>query len=352
MTVQKPFLDPQKQVDLAVADLGRRIPLEGIITKVDGDAFGGTVGTGDNEGKGIVYVETEAVTVARDYEWRTRKNPIQYDDIFRSKHPIIIDQHITQGARWNPEEVYVDEVKFGKDILPPATKALARKINSKIELALTAVGASSDMRITDLTLGLLGDHKGEEVLRQVLRMNARATEAGMPKEGRKLIAGANAYIHIAASSALVRYSIADAKSVYKQGVIGVIDNTEIVNGSGFIGENEFYLLHPSWLIVPSEAGDLPTSGVSTAVKASVDGWAARLIRGYSMDYDREGSVFHTYLGINVLKDELDRHTKQSAATAADGSLPGDPKVVDGKLVVTGKTVRIAKGTFVPGTAPE
>lgn len=348
MTVQKPFLDPQKQVDLAVADLARRVPLSGIITRIPGDSFSGTVGSGPNAGKGVVYYETEAVTVARDYEWRTRNKPVQYDDIFRSKAAIIIDQHVTQGVRWTPEEVFIDEVEFARDILPPSTTALARKLNAKIEDALLGVQAS-DLRVSDLVLGLAGDYKGEEVLRQVLEMNTRADEAGMPKDGRKLILGSKAYVHIAASTVLQRYNPSDAKTVYQKGVVGVIDNTEIVNGAGLLGEYDFYFLHPSWCIVPTGAGDLPTSGVAWARKASVDGWNARFIRGYSMDWDREGSVLHTYLGINVLKDEIDRHTRASATAAADGSVAGDPKIANDALVLTGKTVRIMKGVFTPAT---
>lgn len=347
MVIQKPFLDPQKRIDLAVADIARRVRFSGLFTRIDGDVFRGTAGTGTNAGKGVVHYETEAVTVARDYEWRTRKMPVQYDDIFRSSLAIVIDKHMTQGVRWTPEEDFIDDISYARDILPPATEALARRLNAKVE---SAIINASDLKVTNLTLTAVGDPEGKNVLRQVLAIKAACDKAGMPKAGRKLLLGANAFVHVLAADATRTYDPAQALTAYRRGAPGVISEFEIVDGTDLLGENEFRVIHPSWLIMPTAAGDLPTTGVAWAAKASIDGYAARIVRGYSMDYDREGQVIHTYYGLNELKDELDRHTRASAAAANDGSVADDPKIdEDGKLLTTGKNVRHAKGTFTPAT---
>lgn len=345
MTIKKPFLDPQKRIDLAVADIQRRIKFAGLVTMMDGDTFTGTT---NGNGEGVAWYETEAVTVARDYEWRTRTRPVQFDDIFRSKLAIVINKHMTQGVRWTPEEDWLDELSYAKDILKPSTTALARKLNSKIETALLN---ATDMKITNLVLGALGDYKGEDVLRQALVIKAALDESGMPEDGRKLLLGSKAFVHVAASNAMAKYDISAATSAYRRGVVGQIADMDVVNGAGLIPENEFRVLHPSWAIMPTASGNLPQSGVQWAAKASIDGVSARLLRFYDANWDREGSVLHVYWNINELKDEIDRHTRASAEALGDGSVAGDPKLNDDELAFTGKNVRIAKGSFVVPTAP-
>lgn len=339
-TIQKPFLEPQKRVDLAVADLRRQVKFSDLVTIMDGEAF---VGTTNQDGKGVVYYETEAVTVARDYEWRTRTRPVQYDDIFRSKLPIFIDKHATQGVRWSPEQDWMDEIEYTKDVLRPSTRALGRLLNSKIETLLLN---ASDLKVTDLVLGAVGDPKGEDVVRQVLEMKTILDASGMPEDGRKILAGAKAYVYLAASAALVKYDINQAKTVYQRGVVGEIMDMQVVNGAGLLEPDEFRIVHPSWAIMPTAAGTNPTSGVAWSKSAEIDGFNARLVRGYSMDYDREGHVLHTLYGMNELKDEIKRHTRTSAEAKGDGSVAGDPVIENDSLVTTGKQVRLAKGTFV------
>lgn len=344
-TTHKQFLDPQKRIDLAVADIQRRIKYAGLVTMIDGEAF---VGTTNGNGEGVCWFETEAVTVARDYDWRTRTRPVQYDEIFRSKLAIIINKHMTQGVRWTAEEDWLDEISYARDILKPSTTALARRLNAKIETALLN---ASDMKVTNLSLGAVGDYKGEDVLRQALNIQATLDESGMPAEGRKLLVGSKAFVHIAASGAMVKYDPAAATTAYRKGVVGEIADMEVVNASSLLGDTEFRVVHPSWAIMPTAAGNLPQSGVQWAAKASIDGISARLLRHYDPAYDREGSVLHTYWNINELKDEIDRHTRASAEALGDGSVAGDPKIDDDELVHTGKNVRIAKGLFTVPTAP-
>jgi hypothetical protein len=66
-----------------------------------------------------------------------------------------------------------------------------------------------------------------------------------------------------------------------------------------------------------------------------------------MDFDRNGQVIHTYWNIEQIKDDIQRHTRESAASANDGSVAGDPVITNDALVLTNKNARMAKGTFTP-----
>lgn len=345
--IDKPFLDPQKRVDLAVADLARRVKFAGLVTVVSGEQFQGTT---DGAGNPTIWYETEAATVARDYEWRTRTNPIEYDDIFTTKLPVSINKHITQGVRTTPEQEYFDEISYARDVLPPATKAVANKLNAKIE---TATLVNTNLKTTNLALGggTAADWAEEVLVDQMLEIQLAMDAQGMPQDGRIFLAGKNAFKAVAASKSLRAYDLSAATSVFRRGVRGRIEvaDMDLVNGVGLLGDDDFQVVHPSWAVMPTHAGQLPDSGVAWSRRSSVDGFSLRIQRGYSLDYDRNGQVLHTYWNINEINDEIDRHTRESAATAADGSEAGDPIITDDAFVTTGKNVRRAAGTWTTPT---
>lgn len=342
--IDKPFLDPQKRVDLAVADLARRVKFSGLVTVVSGEQF---VGTTDGSGTPTIWYETEAATVARDYEWRTRNNPIEFDDIFRTKLAISINKHITQGVRTTPEQEYFDEISYARDVLPPATKAVGNKLNAKIETAL--LGATTNMKTTNLVLDtsdILAD-TSNGLMNQLLEIQLTMDAQGMPQDGRFVLAGKNVYKTIASSKLLLAADLSKATSLFRRGVRGTIDVVDmgLVNGTGLLADDDFYIVHPSWAVMPTSRGQMPESGVTWAKASSIEGFDIRIQRGYSLDYDRNGQVIHTYWNINEINDEISRHTRASAASAADGSEAGDPVITNDAFVTTGKNVRIAKGAL-------
>lgn len=340
------FLDPQKQADLAVVDVVRRIRYAGLVTMMSDERF---VGAASVDGKPTVWYETTAATVARDYEWRTRTAPIQYDDIFRTRLPIVIDKHMTQAVRITPEQKRFDEISFARDVLPPATTALANRLNAKIGTALLT---TTNFKTTNLALGggTAADMNEQVLLGQLLEIQLLMDAQGMPQVGRQILAGKNVYKFLAGSKLLQSYDLTQATSVFRRGVRGTLDvvDMELVNGVDLLDDDVFYVIHPSWAVMPSSAGDLPESGVAWSRRSSVENFAVRMQRGYSLDYDREGQAMHTYWNINEVNDEITRHTRETAETANDGSVAGDPVITNDALVTTGKNVRIASGTF---TAP-
>lgn len=335
------YLDPQRQADMAAVDVVRRVQYSGLVTMMSDERF---IGATSVNGKPTVWYETNAATVARDYEWRTRTAPIVYDDIFRTRLALVIDQHMTQAVRVTPEQKHFDEISFGRDILPPASTALAQRLNSKIVNALLV---TTNFKTTNLLLDTSDAATEQGLLGQLLEIQLAMDAQGMPRQGRRLVAGKNVYKLIAGSKLLQSYDLQTATSVFRRGLRGVIDvvDMELVNGVDFLGDNAFYVLHPSWAVMPSSAGALPESGVAWARKTSIEDFAVRMQRGYSMDWDMEGQALHTYWSINEVNDEIERHTRASAATANDGSVAGDPVVTNDALVLTGKNVRIAAGSL-------
>jgi hypothetical protein len=329
------YLKTEQRIQLALAELYRRANFSNLVTRFDGNAFIGALND-------TVHYTLKGVTKARDYEWRTRTQPIVFDEIYRTKLNIVLNQHMTQGVKFTSEEEKLDLTSYRREILVPQVEAVAERFDSKITTALRA----ADWEITDLALVATGDAEGASALRQALAIKARLDGQGTPANGRRLIAGANPFAWLAASDALQKYDTEQAQTVFRRGVFGRIAGMDLVDGSQDLDENEFIVAHPSWAVMANLAPDVP-AGAAWGARDTYEGWSLRVVRQYDINYDVDRSLVSTFWGLTEVKDQYARHTTASAASANDGSEKGDIIVVDGAPTFTGKNVRGAKGTFVP-----
>jgi len=331
------------RVALAVARLHQKANFSNLITRINGERFVGALND-------RLDWSLPGLTIARDYTWRDRVDPIIFDEISRAKGQIKLDTHVYSGVRFTDEEEKLDLASYGREILFPQVDAVATRLDGKTITAMK----NADPAVTTLEIGPgdsvaanagTADPKGENLLKQALAVKAACDAAGMPDTGRYLLAGANAFSYIVGSSALTKYDISQAQTAFRRGVFGLLSNMEVVDGTSVIDDNDFIVLHPSWAVLANVAPNVP-QGVTWGGRRTYQGWELRVVRQYDLSYLSDRSVVSTFTGISEVKDQYSRHTAQTAATANDGSQAGDPVVVDGELQLTGKNVRIAYGSFV------
>lgn len=331
-----------ERIALAVARLHQKANFSNLITRIDGDRFIGALND-------RLDWQLPGLTIARDYTWRDRIDPIIFDEIARAKGQVKLDTHVYSGNRFTDEEETLDMVSYGREILFPQVDAVATRLDGKTVTAMV----NADPAVTTLKLGPAAsnpgndnaaDPKGENLLRQAISVKNACDAAGMPDSGRFLLAGANAYTYMAGSAALVKYDTSQAVTAFRQGVFGRISNMEVVDGTAVLADDKFIVLHPSWGVLANVAPVVPR-GVTWGARQSYKGYSLRVIRSYDTNYLSDRSVVSTFTGISEVKDQYARHTAETAATANDGSQAGDPIVENGEFQLTGKNVRIAFGTF-------
>lgn len=331
------YLKPQQYINAVFAELLDATNLGGLVTPWDGDRFVGA----KND---TLLWKTKPVTIARDYEFRTRTRPIIFDEIYRNELPVTIDQHMTVGNRWTDEERKFDLQNFRTEIATPMAEAMVRRFDSKILAALK--NANTNASITDLDVTEAEDENDQTVLKAALRLKARVDAIGMPTSGRRLVLGGNPFLYFAGSKATLAYDPAQARSVYQRGVYGSIAGFDVVDGTAYLGENDIIALHPSWAVLPNAAPEEPI-GAEFSAGLQAGGYSARLTAQYHQDWASNALLINTFWGLSEIKDEYQRHTAQTAAAAKDGSEAGDVVVADGRTLFTGKNARIATGTFTP-----
>lgn len=328
------YIKPEKRVALALALLHQRAKLVGLVTPFDGRGFIGARNY-------TLYYKTKGITKARDYEFRTRTNPIVFDEIYRNELPITLDQHMTQGVKWTDEEELLDLTSYRDEILVPQVEAMAERFDSKIENLLTSY---SNFKTTSASIVATGDANGDGAHRQLLKLKALADADGVPSSGRVLVAGANLFVWLAASKALLAYDPPQARTMFHTGISGSMAGMLIFDGTGIVGENDFVLVHKSWAVLANAAPVVP-DGVAWGARMQYEGMSLRVIKDYDSNYLSDRSVLNTFWGLSPIADEYARHTSNGAV--GTGIEKGDIIIKDGKPKFTGKNVRGLKGTFTP-----
>lgn len=332
------YLKDQQYINLVLAELYTRQNLSGLITPFSGEQFVGA----KND---TLYWKTKGVTIARDYEFRTRTAPIVFDEVYRNELSIKLDQHMTVANKWTDEERKFDLVSVRREIAAPMATAMVERFDSKILTALQA----ADWAVTDLNVdasdSVTAYGADAAAYGAALVLKRKLDAAGTPEDGRFLILGANAFMWFALSPALLKYDTSNATTAFQRGkVVGKIANFTVVDGTDIIGDNDIVAVHPSWAVLANAAPENP-EGLNFSVRGSYGGYSARLAAQYFLDWATDALLLNTFWGISEIKDQYARHTQSSAAAANDGSQKGDIIIVDGKTTFTGKNARGGKGTF-------
>lgn len=330
------YIKAAKYAALAVAALERDVVLPNIVTPFDGRAF---VGAEDD----TVTFRLPGVTIARDYDWRTRVNPIIVDKIARTKVAIVLDTHTYSANAITDEELTLDIESFQTDVVFPQTDALRNKLESKVINKL----AAANFKVTNLN-AVTADDPYVFALKARSVLNGQGTPGGR----RVLLVGSNVEPWILNSQAVQKSDPTAAKNAYQEAVFGRMAGFDILS-SALIGANAIYALHPSWAVLANVAPDVP-QGVSYGAKVAFRGYGLRVIRDYDTNYLRDRSVVNTFTGISEVQDEYAFYTTANltdggggTSTIPDGYSVGDIKITDGAPVLTGKNVRGARGTFTP-----
>lgn len=313
------YIKSEKYASLAVAALWRDSAFGNVVTRTDGGVFR------DAENDTVTF-KMPGITVARDYEWRTRVNPIVLDKIGRSKITITLDTHTYNAVPITDEELTLDLHQFSTEILTPQVNALSVRLDSKIAAKLRAAPfKTTNLNVTEATT--------PSAYKWALKAAALLDAQGTPKAGRQLILGQNPWVWAMSDPNLVTMDPAQAKTAYEEARAGRLAGFDIVTGTDLTA-NEIFAVHPSWAVMANVAPLVP-EGVTYGSRAFFNGYGARVIRDYDPNFLRDRSVVSTFTGISVVLDEL--------LVDANGPILD----VDGNPQYTAVSVRGARGVFTP-----
>lgn len=322
---QNQYLKAKRYAAMLVGALERDTVLPMAFTRFGGENFKGAEGD-------TVTFRLPGMTTARDYEWRTRTNPIVLDLISRTEVSIKLDTHIYSAVPITDEENTLDLVSYAQEVLMPQKIAVGERYEGKIPAALRAVewsevgGANIDAAEAD------------DPYLWALKAKAKLDAQGTPAAGRRLLLGSNAYNWIVTSERLQKTDPGQMLTAFREATFGRIAGFDVVDAGIALDPNEIFAVHQSALVIANMAPDIP-SGAVWGARQAYKGFALRVMRDYDANFLRDRSVVSTFSGISSVVDEYQRN--------ADGSVKLD--TAEGTPLLTGKNARGAKGTFTPTT---
>lgn len=318
----------EKVVDFFLGLLERELILPNFVTRVGDEFFKGA------KDDTVTLRIPGLVATARDYEWRTRTAPIQFDDIEGGDGIAVrLDTHSYSATELRDEHMTLDEIEFAKEVLQPQVAAVTNRFEAKVV---------AGMRAANVKHSLSFDASDDPYLVALEAKRLMDSDHVAPQSGRTLLVGSDIAAHFLASDRLTQATSlgADrANSAVADGVIGKLAGSLVIQ-SNTLGPAEGYYLHKTAIVLGSVAPAVPRGAVAGA-RAARNGYAVRWIQDYNADYLTDRSVVSAFLGINDVRDERN----------ADGTLLEETPDPDGAgpgVAVVRKNVRMVKLTGATG----
>lgn len=311
------IIKAEQFTELGVEGLKSRAWLPPVFQMFPGDRFKGALND-------TLTFPTQRFTIAGEYEWRTRLQPVQLQRIGTTYATVKLDKHLVQAVPITNEQATMDIKSFGQEIVAPQVRAMIVEQNSQIMNALR----SAPLAVTNINAT-----SSDDPYNVAVSAHMALSRAGVPDSGRFWIVGDNVEEWLLRSEFLSNPARGGGDALVQENVIGRIRGFNVVKGSSLVGENEMYFGHKSGLLVANVAPEAPFN-VPNSSRVSADGFSLMGTLTYSDAYQSSVSTLSTFMGVNSVNDEL--QLDENGLPVFDEN--GDP-------VLTGKNVRICSGTF-------
>lgn len=281
------FLKPETIARTALALLQREIVLPRLVWRFGQSDFQGAKDD-------TITLRVPAVLTARDYEWRTRNAAIVIDDLTETGVDVTLDTHPYSAVAVTDEQLTLDIVNFGTQVLQPQVRAVAERLENLIATTLGGAIVPAAAEIAH-TIGTTDGYATAVKARQVLNMQ------NVPMAGRVLLLGANLEADFLSSDHLTLVDQSGSDSALRDGTLGRILGFTVVT-SNAIDPDIGYAFHATAVAFGNVAPTVP-DGATAGASEDSDGLAMRWIRDYDPNYLRDRSVVSSFAGAASVEED-------------------------------------------------
>lgn len=275
------FIKAQKVVSTALGMLEREITLPQLVWRDAGGSFKGVAND-------TISIRLPAYLNARSRVLRGGR-PITIDSLDETKVDVTLDTDVYKGIKITDEELTLDIVDFGVQVLTPVVHAVARGVEDS--LADTIAGAdyevNIDLDVDDPYLGLVD-------ARTALN-NAR-----VPMGQRAVVCGSAVENALLKSPHLSQYLQAGDSDAMREARIGRLAGFDIVSNPT-IDPDVAIAFHQTAFVLSMQAPVIP-DGVTWGESQSWNGLAMRAIKDYDFVNVQDRLLADVFVGSNQVKD--------------------------------------------------
>lgn len=251
-----------------------------------------------------VNVRVPAILNAREYEWRTRNNPIVVDEIIEESIPVTLNKHPYSAIAITDEELTLNIRDWGEQVATPQTIAVAEKLESYIADAIIA--ANYAHAAIDFEESADPASQASPFYNALVDARKVLNDAKVPAAGRVVALGSSVEAAALKEPGFRRVDQSGSTDALREAIIGRAAGFTVIGNVQSLPEGFAVAFHPSAFAFANVAPEVP-AGATAGATLVFDGLAMRWIRDYDSPYLRDRSVYSAFAGAASVEDGRDDH---------------------------------------------
>lgn len=286
------FLKPSVIVAVALERLRRELVLPRLVTRL---------GLADFQGAkdDTVNVRVPAILSAREYEFRSRNNPIVLDTIEELSIPVTLSKHIYSAVALTDEDLTLDIVDFARQVLEPQVVGVAEKL----EALIAEVMEGATLAASDIPYIQDPDNAGAGFYNALVDARQALNTAKVPLANRFVVVGSNVESAALKEDAIRLASESGSTDALRRAILGDVAGFTIVVSQS-VDPDFAMAAHRSAFAFANVAPVVP-AGATFGQGIADSGLAMRWLRDYDPQYLRDRSVVSAFAGSASVEDGRD-----------------------------------------------
>jgi hypothetical protein len=278
------FLKAEQIISAALGLLRRELVLPGLVWRDAAGDFAGTKGD-------TISIRLPAYAKARTRALRSGDARIR-DSLAELKVDVSLDTDVYKDIRITDEELTLDIVNFGAQVLTPVMMGVAETLEDG--LITTAQDASYAQSIA-YTYGT--DDAWKDL---IIPARELLNKARVPQAGRVLAVGSGVETELLSTDLFVKANESGSTSALEDATLGRKAGFTIVSVPG-LDPDEAYAFHRSAYVMSQRAPVVP-AGAPFGATSSFMGYAMRTVRVLDSDTIEDILAVDSWVGYNTVKD--------------------------------------------------
>jgi hypothetical protein len=281
--VASTFIKATQVVRAALGVLEREVVLPRLVWRDAGGDFAGAAGD-------TISIKVPAYMAARTRALRGG-TPITVDELNETKVDVTLDTDVYKAIGVSDEEMTLDIMAFGEQVLNPMMSAVARGIEDNLAATMVAAPYATTIEVDNTDPWI-----------SVVDARAALTKANVPVGGRTLLVGADLEAKIIKSSRFTAQIGGEAAgaNALREATLGRIAGFDVVT-SNAIDPDEGIAFHSTAFALGMRAPMVP-DGASWGTSQSFNGMAMRMLRDYDFLNVRDRVLADVFIGSDFVSD--------------------------------------------------
>jgi hypothetical protein len=284
------FLTAETILPVALERLRRALVLPAMVTRYGLADFRGAKDD-------TINVRVPSMLRAREYEWRTRNNPIIFDTLEEVTIPVVLDSHPYSAIAVTDEELTLDIVSFARQVLEPQVIAVAEEL----EAIIATIMENANYAAADIAY--LEDPTSSNFYAAAIDARKVLNDFHVPLDGRTILVGSSVEAAALKEDTLRAVDQSGSTAALRNATIGQIAGFNVV-ASQSVDPDFAVAFHRTAFAFANVAPVVP-DGVAQGSSQTLEGLAMRWIQDYDPNYLRDRSVVSSFAGGASVNDGRD-----------------------------------------------